>query len=127
MREWGEKVWVQIEGGDKLGGHVHEGKWLDLDEKSKGMRIYWPETKTVSVKQNIYIDKSSVSHLKEEEEDRAIEMNPDLPANPQKSTFSTNTLPDQPSIPKNPHNQAPSESQTDEENNSEPEKRLKHT
>jgi len=25
VHEWGKKVWVQIEGGDKLGGHVREG------------------------------------------------------------------------------------------------------
>jgi hypothetical protein len=23
LKEWGEKVWVQIEGGNKLGGRVH--------------------------------------------------------------------------------------------------------
>ena len=26
VHEWGEKVWVRIEGGNKLGGCVHEGK-----------------------------------------------------------------------------------------------------
>jgi len=25
VREWGKKVWVRIEVGTKLGGHVHEG------------------------------------------------------------------------------------------------------
>jgi len=25
LREWGEKVWVRIEGGNKLGGRVREG------------------------------------------------------------------------------------------------------
>ena len=25
VHEWGETVWVRIEGGDKLGGHVREG------------------------------------------------------------------------------------------------------
>ena len=49
VREWGEKVWVRIKGGDKLGGHVHEGWWLGVDEKSKGVRIYWPDSRTVSV------------------------------------------------------------------------------
>lgn len=41
VREWGEKVWVRIEGGDKLGGRVKEGRWLGIDECSKGFRIYW--------------------------------------------------------------------------------------
>jgi len=34
--EWGEKVLVWIEGGDKLGGHVTEGQWLGIDERSNG-------------------------------------------------------------------------------------------
>ena len=34
--EWGEKVWVHIEEGNKLGGHVKEGCWLGIDEQSKG-------------------------------------------------------------------------------------------
>lgn len=49
VREWGEKVWVRIEGGDKLGGRVREGRWLGVDEKSKGVRVYWPDSKMVSV------------------------------------------------------------------------------
>jgi hypothetical protein len=32
VQEWGEKVWVRIEGGDKLGGHIKEGHWLGIDE-----------------------------------------------------------------------------------------------
>ena len=35
--EWGEHVWIQIENGDKLGGHVHEGWWIGIDEQSKGV------------------------------------------------------------------------------------------
>jgi hypothetical protein len=49
IREWGDKVWVRVEGGDKLGGRVREGRWMGIDEKSKGVRIYWPDKKTVSV------------------------------------------------------------------------------
>ena len=43
--EWGEKVWVRIEGGDKLGGQVHEGQWMGISEDLKGIRVYWPATK----------------------------------------------------------------------------------
>ena len=43
VQEWGKKVWVHIEGGNKLGGHVKEGHWLGIDEQSKGFCIYWPD------------------------------------------------------------------------------------
>ena len=35
--EWGEKVYVRIEGGTKLGGRVQEGWWLGIDNESKGV------------------------------------------------------------------------------------------
>ena len=66
LREWGEKVWVRIEGGNKLGGRVREGRWLGVDEKSKGVRVYWPDTKTVTIERNTYYDNSSVCHLEGE-------------------------------------------------------------
>ena len=37
VREWGERVWIQTEDGDKLGGHVREGQWIGVDEQSKGV------------------------------------------------------------------------------------------
>jgi len=74
VHEWGKKVWVWIEGSDKLGGHVHEGHWMGIDEQSKGVQIYWPDKKTVSVKWNVHYRKMDVSasHL-EGEIDRIIE------------------------------------------------------
>ena len=68
VREWGEKVFVRIEGGTKLGGRVCEGRWLGIDNESKGARVYWLDTKMVTIKRNIYYDNSSVSHLEEEQE-----------------------------------------------------------
>ncbi|CAA7268571.1 unnamed protein product [Cyclocybe aegerita] len=78
VREWGEKVWVRIEGGNKLGGQVREGRWMGLDEKSKGVRVYWPDKRTVTVERNVYFDKtaSSVSRL-EGEDWEFIETTPD--------------------------------------------------
>ncbi|KAF8799487.1 hypothetical protein BYT27DRAFT_7075854, partial [Phlegmacium glaucopus] len=84
VREWGEKVWVRIEGGDKLGRHVREGKWLGLDEKSKGVQVYWPDTKTVSVERNVYTDNTlaSASRIKGENNEGFVEANPDLHVSP---------------------------------------------
>ena len=81
LREWGEKVWVRIEGGNKLGGRVREGRWLGVDEESKGVRVYWPDTGTVTVERNTYYDNSSASHLEGEQNIQITtnEMNADLP------------------------------------------------
>ena len=38
VREWGDNIYVRIEGGTKLGGQVHEGRWLGIDNESKGAR-----------------------------------------------------------------------------------------
>ena len=69
VREWGERVWVRVEGGDKLGGRVREGRWMGIDEKSKGVRIYWPDKKTVSVERNVYVDRTGASNSRLEGED----------------------------------------------------------
>lgn len=68
VHEWGEKVWVHIEKGNKLGGHVHEGRWLGIDDESKGIHVWWPDTKTVGVERNVYYDNScsSGSHFERE-------------------------------------------------------------
>ena len=50
-------MWVRIEGGDKLGGHVKEGRWMGVSKESKGIRVYWPDKKTVSTERNVYYDK----------------------------------------------------------------------
>ena len=97
VREWGEKVWVRTEGGDKLGRRVREGRWLGLDERSKGVRIYWPDTKSVSVERNVYTDNTltSVSRIEGENIEGFVEANPDSPASTQKSKldFSAQSLP----------------------------------
>ncbi|KAF8817637.1 hypothetical protein BYT27DRAFT_7074191, partial [Phlegmacium glaucopus] len=66
LREWGEKVYVRIEGGTKLGGRVKEGRWLGIDDESKGVRIYWPDTKSVTVERNVTYDNSSADRFEEE-------------------------------------------------------------
>ena len=82
-------MWVGVEGGDKLRGCVREGRWLGLDEKSKGICVYWLDTKTVSIEQNIHINKTSASCLEGEDIEGFIKTNPDLP--------DTNVTPKDPS------------------------------
>ena len=81
VREWGEKLWVRLEvKGFKLGGRVREGRWMGVSDESKGIRVYWPDKKTVSTERNVYFDKtqSSVSRL-EGEEWQFVETKPDNP------------------------------------------------
>lgn len=49
-------------------GQVHEGCWIGVDEESKGAHVYWKDTCTVTVEQNIYFDRTltSVSQLEGE-------------------------------------------------------------
>ncbi|PPQ83525.1 hypothetical protein CVT26_004100 [Gymnopilus dilepis] len=85
LREWGEKVWVRVEAGNKLGGRVREGRWTGVDERSKGVRIYWPETRSVSVERNVYYDESSTSRLEGEEREIGVKADADSPINPRPS------------------------------------------
>jgi hypothetical protein len=67
--KWGEKVWIQVEKGDKLGSHICPGQWVGLDDNSKDTRIYWPDSKTVSVQCNIYMrnNQDLMEHLESED------------------------------------------------------------
>ena len=65
VREWGEWVYVRIEGGTKLGGRVREGRWIGMDDQSKGAQIYWPDSKMVTVERNISCDNMSMNHFEE--------------------------------------------------------------
>jgi Reverse transcriptase (RNA-dependent DNA polymerase) len=80
VREWGEKVWVRTEDGNKLGGRVTEGRWVGIDDRSKGFRIYWPEKRTVTVEWNIYLDNTTASASRLEGEKWIIETTTDAPA-----------------------------------------------
>jgi hypothetical protein len=110
VREWGEKVWVHIEGGDKLGGHIKEGRWLGIDECSKGFRIYWPEKRTVTTERNVYYDKLCLSVCRLEGEDwEFVKTKTDLP----KSSTSIIPTPVLPAVSSPTESRAPSPSPSD--------------
>ena len=104
VREWGEKVWVRIEGSDKLGGRVREGRWMGTDEQSKGVCVYWPDKTTVGVERNVYYDKTKASASRlEGEEGGIVEMKADLPKDEPRSEASLNTpTPTPPRLPTPP-------------------------
>ena len=71
---------------------------MGLDERSKGVRIYWPDTRTVGIERNVYVDKTgaSASRLEGEEWDGFGETNTDAPCS---------VIPQNPSnAPTNPEN-----------------------
>ena len=106
-RMWGSHIWVHVEGGTKLGGHVAEGRWVGVDDNSpNGCHVYWLEKQSITVKWNIYWDPSSAELLScegEEEETNvpnAILMAPTL-------VPVMNTTPLAPAIPIAPKVQPP--------------------
>ena len=66
---------------------------MDIDEQSKGVRVYWPDKMTVGVERNVYYDKmvTSVSRL-EGEEEGIIEPKTDLPNERPPHQFPQRTL-----------------------------------
>jgi hypothetical protein len=73
LREWGEKVYVRLEKkGLKLGGRVWEGRWLGVDDESKGVWIYWPDTKSITIERNVYYDDTSASRNEREQQDDVV-------------------------------------------------------
>jgi gag-polypeptide of LTR copia-type/GAG-pre-integrase domain len=59
LHECGSKVWVRLEAGDKLGGHVAEGRWISFDPDSNGIWVYWPKKRSMTVERNVYSDETS--------------------------------------------------------------------
>ena len=103
---------------------------MGIDEQSKGVRIYWPDKRTVGVERNVYVDKTgaSASRLEGEEWDGFGETDTDTPVMPQNPpVISTDPVDVQRSddpIPMDPQDQIPSEN---DETPSESETRPKRT
>ena len=81
---------------------MHEGKWMGIDEQSKGMHMYWPDRMTVGVERNVYYDKTNVSVSQfEGEESGIIKPKTDLPNIP-KPFPPVNHIPTPPRAPSPP-------------------------
>ena len=53
--------------------------WLGIDDESKGVRIYWPDTRLVTVERNVYNNNSSARRLEEEMEIGLVKTTADSP------------------------------------------------
>ena len=94
IHEWGETMWVLIEGGTKLGGCVHEGQWIGVNKQSKGVRVYWLDKKSIMVERNVYYNKMTASaSCLEGEIDEIVKMKTDTPAKPFKTTNGLTSSP----------------------------------
>jgi len=110
IHEWGEKCWVRIEKGNKLGSRVCEGHWVGVDDESKGAQVYWRDTKTITVEWNIYFDPTGVSvDCLEGEDWQFVETTTDEP------TSSSSTIPQTAKVPTQPVDEPPAESEPEEE------------
>jgi len=43
-----------------------------MDEEPEGARIYWLDSKSVTVERNVYFNNSSASHFEEEQQEMGI-------------------------------------------------------
>ena len=104
---WGSRIWVRVEGGTKLGGHVAEGRWVGVDDNSpNGCRVYWLEKRSITVEQNIYWDPSSAEPLSREGEEEETNV-PNAILTAPTLVPVTNTTPLAPAIPIAPKVQPP--------------------
>ncbi|KIY47439.1 hypothetical protein FISHEDRAFT_30759, partial [Fistulina hepatica ATCC 64428] len=63
VREFGECIYVQDpKRGNKLKGFVCEGRWIGIDDRSPGChRVFWQDTRTVTVERNVSFDATALS------------------------------------------------------------------
>ena len=59
VQPWGCKVWVHDDNRSKLDACTHEGQWLGFDIDTWAHRVFWLNSGTVSVEQNMYFDLQS--------------------------------------------------------------------
>lgn len=60
LQEFGATVYVKVKGVDKLDQRAAEGKFMGFDEESKGVRVYWPGKRTVTVEREVRFDPDEV-------------------------------------------------------------------
>jgi Reverse transcriptase (RNA-dependent DNA polymerase)/Integrase core domain/GAG-pre-integrase domain len=116
VREWGERVYVRTEDGNKLGGRVNEGCWLGIDEQSKGARVYWREKQSVTVERNVYYNNMAPSTTQNEgeEDDGTVIPKVDVPIARNAAPANDQPNPDIPPMPEPYNPPAPPAEPTDE-------------
>ena len=60
LYEWGTLVWVKTIDVGKLDIQAEEGCFVGYDDELKGLKIYWPKQRKVSIECNVYVDKTCI-------------------------------------------------------------------
>ncbi|KAL0945251.1 hypothetical protein HGRIS_014893 [Hohenbuehelia grisea] len=55
-REWGSQVWVKRLKVNKFASRMVEGRFIGVDDEAKGIRVWWPSTRQVTLEHDIYFD-----------------------------------------------------------------------
>ncbi|KIK66723.1 hypothetical protein GYMLUDRAFT_115590, partial [Collybiopsis luxurians FD-317 M1] len=83
---WGATVTVRDLNSDKLDPRGQDGKFVGYDAESKGIRVYWPNRRIVSVERDDRHDPSDIifatSGSEGEHKDISSPVNKDLPSVP---------------------------------------------
>jgi transposase InsO family protein len=58
LRGWGAKVWVRSLTAGKLDVRGRLSRFVGYDNESKGVRVYWPESRSIGVERDIIFDDS---------------------------------------------------------------------
>jgi len=84
LPEWGCRVWVHTKNNSKLDPRAVKGKWIGYDEQSKGSWIYWPDKRSVTVKQSVIFSEPMVvaDDFEGEDKDNVSIKNSSLPPPP---------------------------------------------
>jgi len=56
VKPWGSRIWVKLTHPGKLNPQSREGRFIGFDSQSKGCRVYWPDTKSISVERDIIFE-----------------------------------------------------------------------
>ena len=58
LYEWGIPIWVKLLDAGKLDIRAEEVRFIGFDDESKGIRVYWPKQRKVSIERDVYVDKN---------------------------------------------------------------------
>jgi hypothetical protein len=52
-------VWVRVTGAGKLDARGRLGRFVGYDDKSKAIRIYWPDSRSIGIERDVLFGKAS--------------------------------------------------------------------
>ena len=62
VQTWSDDCYVHRSGRSKLDVCVRHAKWVGIEDELYVYRVYWPDTKTVTVECSVYFLSSNISN-----------------------------------------------------------------